>query len=501
MTGMKEGLEDLEDDVPGEGFASGRAAMDAFSLDNKVDDTLPPPTPAEPMPENSNFGSGPGSGFGNDGGSGGEPTGGLGVINIGGTAYAVGLYWQPWQDAEKPLDEVRNLASSVGIDAEFFCLRTSGVQQCGLAVAGNGYQANMPVATVAVADIFSDRANSIAVFKVDNGWWFLAVRDNLIMPDGDVLYAREEDARKNYMTMMALPDWGRKIVPDSWQINSTDDGDLAKILNRAPRPPRLVKLGSPHGKKLLIIVAVLVLIFVYVGYTVIKKMTGPKQPQQVVRPLPAPRPAAPAPAPAAPVMPPPWLSMNNPVEILRQCEGGINRLRAVPLPGWTMSEAVCSAQRNNVTSNWTASFGYGSWFMRVVNDIGIPALRPTLNESSVAGTVSYTFSNRVGTMVSDPTLSDIQIRQALADIFRPLRRSGMTLSLSRGSEGSQIDPRNPNAPPQPLYFFVGFTIESSYAPAYWEDFVQAFGGLDLRTVTYDVRTRRWKYEGRIYENR
>ena len=113
----------------------------------------------------------------------------------------------------------------------------------------------MDVAAVALATALSDRSSLVAVFKVENGWWYVCIRNDIILSDGDMLFLNEEDARNQFESMLAVPDWGRRIAPPEWGYEDTEYPDLEKILARGGKA-KLKKIKALRGTKLVMVVVI-----------------------------------------------------------------------------------------------------------------------------------------------------------------------------------------------------------------------------------------------------
>ena len=130
-----------------------------------------------------------------------------------GISYATSLFWQPLQNKDDPYAEVEETASSVLEGADLFCIKPGKAPQFGICVSQEGYKNGTLAAAVALSTALSDRSSFVGVFKVKEGWWYTCVRNDIILSDGDMLFLKEEDAKNQFMSMLAVPDWGRKIAP------------------------------------------------------------------------------------------------------------------------------------------------------------------------------------------------------------------------------------------------------------------------------------------------
>ena len=192
-------------------------------------------------------------------------------FQIGSKTYAASLFWQPLQNRDDPYTEINEASENVLEGADLFCLKPGKSPQFGLCVSYQGYNKKMPVAAVTVATALADRTSFLAVFKVSNGWWYVCARNDIILSDGDMLFLNEEDAKEQFMSMLAVPDWGRKIAPAEWQIEETETLDLEYLLDRGI-DEKLQKIHALRGVKLFVVIAAISIALIWLLSTLINSV-------------------------------------------------------------------------------------------------------------------------------------------------------------------------------------------------------------------------------------
>ena len=207
------------------------------------------------------------------------------TFDIGGVPYAASLFWQPLQNREDPFTEIIEASENVLEGADLFCLKPGKSPQFGLCVSYQGYKKKMPAAAVTVATALSDRSSFLAVFKVNNGWWYVCARNDIILSDGDMLFLNEEDAKEQFMSMLAVPDWGRKIAPAEWGIDETEEMSLEGMLDKGATA-YLQKIRALRGPKLFAVVAAVGVAAIWLVSTLINSvfLAPPKKP--IIAPVP-----------------------------------------------------------------------------------------------------------------------------------------------------------------------------------------------------------------------
>ena len=94
--------------------------------------------------------------------------GATGVVSVDGQHYAVGLIWQPLQNLDDPMLEVRETAESE-MGADLYCLRPATTPQYGIGRTELEHKDGMPSLAAAVASVYADQSSMCGVFKVDRG--------------------------------------------------------------------------------------------------------------------------------------------------------------------------------------------------------------------------------------------------------------------------------------------------------------------------------------------
>ena len=130
------------------------------------------------------------------------------TIDIAGKTYAVGLFWQPLQNEKDYLKEVQQAVQTVVVGANLYCLKKGTAAQYGLGFTRNGQKVGMPAGASGIANALRDKSSAVCVFKVNEGWWFVTIRNNLILAEEDTIYTEENDAKEAFNSMLSIPDWG-----------------------------------------------------------------------------------------------------------------------------------------------------------------------------------------------------------------------------------------------------------------------------------------------------
>ena len=410
------------------------------------------------------------------------------TITVNGTVYATSIFWQPLQNPDNPLPEVRETAENVLDNADLYVIRPSGMPQYGLGISSEGHRAGMPVAALSLAEAFSDVPSSVSVFKVPEGWWFIAVRNDLILSEEDMLYLNEEDAKRNFVSMMAVPDWGRRVAPASWQIEGAEERSIDEVFAKAPKV-KLLKLKKELSIKAVSILVAAVVLIGWGAFSLLSYMFGSSEViREVIAPPPVVKPVVEEPKEV--VVPKPWEDLVVPGEFMKVCSDSAALLVSATVPGWVIGDIKC--QLTGLSTSWNMQWGRVGNFMAGMKKYNIDGLHYTVAAGgrSATGTIQF---NNLRKAASAPTLTTQEITDDLTDIFQAVN---MPVQLSV----TELKPDVKNAVGDNAegFSYVSFGFSSALPVSEWNHFFDKFGALELTSLVYSTASNNWKYEGRIY---
>ncbi len=428
------------------------------------------------------------------------------LITVGKNKYAVGLFWQPLQDVDDPIPEIREtMEADAGSD--LYCIHYGRAPQYGIGKKSKGHAEGISVGGISVLDALSDKSSFVAVFKVPEGWWFVAVRNDLILPEEDVLYRDEAQAKDAFFSMMAVPDWGYKIAPAEWHIDGTEEMDLAELLKNAFQV-RLVSLSAARGTKILLAIAALILVvvgvivyFIFMLYdraATQPMKIEPVQPQAAIQTVEPTREEE-----------KPWEKLVEVNPFLNRCWSYAYQLKSMTVPGWALNQIVCTPQ--GITTGWRMSWPRGgriAWLQSAYEEYKFKDIELNINETGDSATASIKY-NDLPIIASTPTLSLARIRRELTDISQALsmriamQPQEVTIGGPTPQQQAAAQPGQ-QLPQGKTYKFLSFSFSSAMDPPAWESFFDKFSALEIVRIQYNPRsesalTENWSYEGRIYE--
>ena len=399
-------------------------------------------------------------------------------INIDGTAYATSLFWQPLQNKDDPYTEVEETSSGVLEGADLFCIKPGKAPQFGICVSQEGYKSGTLAAAVLLSTALSDRSSFVGVFKVKEGWWYTCVRNDIILSDGDMLFLNEEDAKNQFMSMLAVPDWGRKIAPPEWEIEDTEYPDLADLFQRGYKS-KLQKIKALRGAKLFAVVAVSATVGLWLLYSIIDSifLAPPKRP--IIAPV---RPKIVKPVEEPPEIKP-WETLKNPTDVMLQCKKGVEAFIRILPPGWKLGGISCS--NSSVTTSWKREVGRISWIDKALTRSGINFSGKSISDDGNTLMVSVPY-DKVDIISSPPQYMGVDLKNVLNNMFQAIGQNIILQSFSYTS------------PRKNVYRSVKFQFDSLQNPEVWNELLTKFSGLEINNIKYDVNLKKWHYEGAIY---
>lgn len=399
-------------------------------------------------------------------------------IELDGVTYATSLFWQPLQNKDDPFTEVGEASEGVMEGADLFCIKQGKAPQFGICASKEGYKSGENVGAVTLATAMSDRSSFVAVFKVDNGWWYTCVRNDIILSDGDMLFLNEQEAKNQFLSMLAVPDWGRKIAPPEWELEETEYPDLHKLMSQGMRA-KLQKIKALRGTKLMVVIAISAVIGLWLLSSIINGifLAPPKRP--IIAPV---APKVVKPVEKIPEVKP-WEKLSDPEQVMLNCYKAVQDVVTIMPPGWAIGNISCSV--GGLTTSWSRQVGKISWIEKALDMSGITFSGRSISDDGNNLIVSVPLP-KIRQISSPPLKNDIDMKNTLNNLFQSI---GQSVTLSSFSYTS---------PEQNVYRSVQFKFSSIHNPSVWNDLLIKFSGLDITMIRYNTSTKTWEYEGAIY---
>ncbi len=397
-------------------------------------------------------------------------------FTVNGLQYAASIVWESLQNVDAPFLDAKEAAENVLVGADLFCVKHGKSPQLGLATSSQGFKKGMSVAAISAVTSLSDASSLLAVFKVDSGYWYLCVRNDVILSDGDVLFIKEEDAKEQFMSMLSVPDWNKKIAPEEWGIDDTEQKTISEVFANG-LDSKLEKINALRGAELLIVVVLSISAGIWLIMFISNTFFGTKVQENKVVTRRATKKVV---KKVQKIEPAPWESLVDPVWMLDNCRQSILTLSSISTPGWSNMGVTCMA--SGAMTSWKRDFGRLSWIELSLAYSGLTFGSKQINDNATNITVSIPFQD-VRKINSAPKKSEKELRSMVYDLFQALNLS-INLVKAQTSVGGKV------------YHSLNFAINSKYDPDVWKDLLTKFSGLKINNIRYNKGV--WNYEGTIY---
>ena len=408
------------------------------------------------------------------------------VITIERRKYAVGLFWQPVASGQKSRNFAASISKQIPGQIKYFAEYKSMV---GIGSRALGHSSGMRIAAVEVINSFSEYNSFLAAFFVPQGFWVVAVRNNIIIFDS--LFSDEVSAKREYLNLAGLPDWGALIAPGYWAVPRAVETPLRDVVVGNSKVV-LKPIGGAFGNMLsVILIAILVLGLWYFLKEPIAQMFAPK-PQQLQmdaklvaeyqRQLAEKNKALYGEQQPVKIQMP-FDDLPSPAERADQCWRAIAYVMQ-PISGWAQTTADCVGL--NARTHLVRTFGT---LEGLYNSVGALMLNSTISENSDSDVIVNVPLPKLDGVSKTPTNSAVDIIFSVNTLFQTINSK---VNIKQGTDTV----RSGNDTAQ--FNFVSVSAASKLKP---DEFMKIFDGfepLDLTSVKWDAQQRIWNYEVIIY---
>lgn len=417
-----------------------------------------------------------------------------GVVKVGRQTYAVGLLWQP-SPSGRIAQAAREAAAQPGQQSDFYCVRAASksvtIPQYGLAQSTQGHKAGM--ATLAASLANAQPGSWAGAFRLREGTWIVVVRDDLIAPDGDVLFDNDEAARDRLLQEVSLGGVQRIYAPDGWAVPGSDPTPLPLLLQDKAEcrlqpvrlPMRLIIYGAAAGA------VVLLVIFLALQWQAEQERIEQEQTAAQIRA----QQEAIKNGPVSKMMnkwewPPAdqcyerkWEKAPPSHDVVATCRDMLSKVQAAQL-GWRRGTAMCTD--NKLTITWLRN--------KDVNGVVPP-------ESIIKEDLSMATQNSHGATSPargvEPLMREVDLSALMVHDEWPV--GVMRLPDDAPIVQPPADMKDPPPPPPPPWHKRGIKYSGKVPP--WEmwRYFDGVTGLILDKITWDGSI--WTFEATIYEKR
>ena len=196
------------------------------------------------------------------------------VLTINRKKYAAGLFWQPVSVGTSPRAYARTLARDTGRRYNLF---TEYRAMIGMSARNMGHRSGMPSVAAEILDAMTEYSSFLAVFRVGDRFYLIAVRNGIISHDG--IIQSEADARARYSELFEIPDWAALIAPGDWGMPRAIERNLDELVGRVFAHAVLRPIGRfAAGTFTLAIIGIILLGLLYLFRSPVAQMFTPRKP-------------------------------------------------------------------------------------------------------------------------------------------------------------------------------------------------------------------------------
>lgn len=419
-----------------------------------------------------------------------------GVLLFSGKKYAVGLLWLVVNEGDDNKLAKHRVQKAKG---DFYCLRSSIVNQHGIGWLSKEHRAGMPsAASIAVDKMVGDWHG---VFKADNGWWYLQVHSDTIAPTGDQFFDSEEDAYNAFIASAESHNWPHAYAPKEWD-NTTRDVDLAEVLGDGSDGAILQAtsltsfFGSTKNLKMasLAIVGLMLACFAYFvipalfpGSVDIKSVQKPKTKDGLPAVAQLPKEIKPLPDLNAPEEEE-IIEMPKPSQVIDSC--GQTAAKIIrPIPGWPLQKMSCNGK--TVTVQWLQTVGSMNAARSYLKGFP-PETRVSIKGKNLTTSMSLA---RLPLIQQENWLST---EQAVFNLEQRLNNIG-TLKIKPVTPPTPPPPKKGKAPPPPRPY-IEIDLKTTVSPKTLAGYFDIVG-MEIQDITWNVPDGTWSYKSKLTTKR
>ncbi len=412
------------------------------------------------------------------------------IITIRHKKYATGLFWQPVSVGNNAFNYAKQLIKNIDKKYTLFIDYKSMV---GLGDRGTGIYAGLPSAAVEIVDSLSEFISFLGVFQVNNYFYLVAVRNGVIIRD--VLIENVEEARKLYVELSNIPDWGALFAPAVWGMPKAQERQISDLI----RSVVLARLRPINVFKSAVPAALMVLVFIMFGFLwfsgPVRKLMVPTKKVQLnpeltaeykrrielknqeldkkfeiekieVQPIEY-----------------PFDKLPNVMDRANLCYKAIAFVMQ-PIPGWNQTYTKCD--ENFVSATFTRNFGTLNDFYLNGSDLMPGAEVQQVSENEIIVRV------KLPELATYSSLDERDVVTAVRDITTNFQRINIQADINPVSDtvSNGVETATMN--------IVEVSASSKLIPMEFMKIFAPFQGVYMTSVVWSANTRTWKYEVIVY---
>jgi len=412
------------------------------------------------------------------------------IITVRRRKFATGLFWQPVSVGSTPSNYAKQLSKNMD---KKYTLYIDYKSMVGLCDKTGGLYSGLPSAAAEIVDSLSEFISFLGVFKVNNYFYMVAVRNGVIIRD--ILFESVEQARKAYAELSDIPDWGALFAPSEWGMPRSQERFLYELIRSNTsarlRPINFVKSIIPS----VLFFCVIILSGGYLFRDKIAEVFFPKQPVETNPELIA--------------------EYKHQIELKKQeeekkAELEKNKIKPIehpfdflpdvmeranlcykaigfvmqPIPGWLQTHAKCD--EGFVSATFTRNFGTLNDFYLNGADLMPGAVVQQVSENEIIVRV------KLPDLQTYSSLEERDVTSAVRDVMTAFQSINIKADINTVTDTvtNGVDTESMN--------IIEIGASSKLVPFEFMKIFNDFQGVYMTSVAWNVNTRTWKYEVIIY---
>ena len=405
------------------------------------------------------------------------------IITVNRKKYATGLFWQPVGVGNTPQNYAKQLAKN-----KRYTLYVGYKSMVGLTNNRDGAKSGMSVAAVEIVNALSELISFLGVFRVDNNYYLIAVRNGVVIRD--VLLDNADTARKFYTELAEIPDWGALFAPAGWGIPKSQEKFLSDLLVKNTG----IKLRQISVVKSLMPSVFFAIIFIIFGLYVLKnpisvkdvklpnisQETIDKYKQQIefnklkakeVKPV------------TKVEFKYPYDNLPDVYERAQLCYKAIAFVMQ-PIMGWNQTYAKCDGEF--VSATFLRDFGSLNDFYEIGGDLMPGATVQQMSEDEIVVRV------KLPKLKTGRSLDEHDQASVMRDVVTIFQQANIKADIEAVTDTIM------NGNQEEKVYITEIGASSKLIPMEFMQAFNGFGGVYMTAVSWRANTRIWNYEIIIY---
>lgn len=408
------------------------------------------------------------------------------VITINRKKYATGLFWQPVMPGVTPYIYARQLIAK---SKKKYTLLTEYKSMIGLSDGRDGVRQGMSALAAEITNSLDEFVSFLGIFQADGGFYLIAVRNGVIIRDSFIM--TEHEARKKYVELSNMPDWGGLFAPASWGMPRSKERFLTELVHGSAvaklRQTSIVKTLIPS----IVLVAafvVLGLIFIYAPLLKSSKTDSVKLNQELLAEY------------QKQIEEKneeldkkfkvetkeqkyPYNKLPDTMERALLCYKAIAFVMQ-PIGGWSQRTAECDAEY--VTVSFHRAFGTLNEFYDAGSEIMPGGIMTQMSDNDISVRV------KLPKLELRRSIDERDQETAMRDLVSLLQRVQFKAGIHTANESVRFGIRTETIN------IINVTYSSKMIPMEFVHVFDGFEGVYLKSISWDASTKIWNYNVLIY---